>query len=236
MEKKNIDLSIIIPVFNGGTIIVPFYLKLSLILKRLGKTYEIIFIDDGSKDNTLEILTGIKQQDKCLKIINLSCNCGQHYAISKGVVEAQGEVVVVMDDDQKYILDYIPKFIQEFKKDYDLIIGYRCGRNISFLREVGTQLINLLISVIVRQRIHDIGGPKIFGNKGTILLYKCGAVLKTIKYLDHFKIREIKTYGSSSIFSRYDLKKLSQLFLQILSVLIGYNVLKKYEKVSLKHL
>lgn len=232
MKNKEIDLTIIVPIFNGAIHVESFYSKLSSAVEKIDRTYELVFIDDGSTDSTLEKLTRARERDNRLKIVSLNSNCGQQYALSKGIERASGKEIIILDDDQEYALEYIPLFLQEFEKRHDLILGWRRKRNISVLRKIGTWATNILISVMIKKRIHDIGGPKAFGSRGTYLLRKRGSFLNALTHLKYLNIQEIKISDYSTSLSRYNLKKLLQLFFQILSAALGCNPLEKYKKIK----
>jgi len=188
---------------------------------KIEKNFETIFINDGSSDGTLEKLAWLNKRDSRLKLINQPCNLGQYSAINKGIAQAQGEILVIMDDDQEYALKYIPVFLKKIADGDDLVIGWRISRDIPFWRMVGSQITNLMISAVLCKRIHDLGGIKVFGNKGVRALSSCGSLLKVIKSYGQLRISQVRMNDTSCRISRYNFKKSLLLFLQVISMLLS---------------
>jgi len=219
-SNNPVDLTIIVPVYNGARYCKSFYLKSLEVLKKPGINYELIFVDDGSLDNTLEILSALQKEDSLLKVVKLYPNQGQHFALAQGLKKAEGKAVIIMDDDQEFALGYIDIILQKFKAGYDCVLLWRSKRNVSILRKFCSWGMNLLISGVIRKRIHDFGGIKAFGNRGASLLYEHGSILKMGKELKRLAACEIKVNDTSPGYSRYALKKLFRLFFQALAALV----------------
>jgi len=215
-----VDFTIIIPIYNGSCYIKSFCLKAKKVLKKTGKKYELIFVDDGSTDNTYADLLDEQKKDASFKVIRLTLNQGQQLALTQGLKQATGKVVIIMDDDQEFALDYIDAILDKIKEGYDFVLLWRQNRNIFIFRKICSWAIGLLISAMVQKRIHDFGGIKAFGNQGASLLYERSSVLKMIKQLKCLTVSEIKINDGSCGYSRYSFKKLLQLFFQILGALI----------------
>ncbi|RKY92531.1 glycosyltransferase, partial [candidate division KSB1 bacterium] len=95
----NLELSLIIPLYNEEDNVKPLYLSIKKVVEKLRKSYEIIFIDDGSTDKTFTLLEKISREDKHIKIIKFRGNFGQSAAMAAGFEAAQGKVVISMDGD-----------------------------------------------------------------------------------------------------------------------------------------
>ncbi|MFC1570895.1 glycosyltransferase family 2 protein [Candidatus Omnitrophota bacterium] len=152
------DLSVIIPVHNEEKNIAPLHAELKEVLGGLSKSYEVIFVDDGSTDGTLSELKKIKQGDENLKIINLNKNFGQTPAIMAGFDNASGEVIITMDGDLQNDPADIPKLLSKLDSGFDLVSGWRKKRKDSFfLRVLPSRLANGLISAALKVHLHDYG-------------------------------------------------------------------------------
>lgn len=123
--SKNIDLSIVIPLFNEQEV-VPFLIEeLNKVGATLGKNYEVIFVDDGSTDNTFELVKKAADQDPKFKVIKLSRNFGHQAAFNVGIDFAQGDMVLTMDGDLQHPPSLIPTFIKHAEEGHDIVIGER---------------------------------------------------------------------------------------------------------------
>src|SRR3989344_5434513 len=123
--SKNIDLSIVIPLFNEQEVI-PFLInELNRVGQTLGKNYEVILVDDGSIDNTFELVKRVADQDSKFKVIKFSRNFGHQAAFNVGIDFAQGDMVLTMDGDLQHPPHFIPKFINYAEKGFDIVIGER---------------------------------------------------------------------------------------------------------------
>jgi len=155
--KKDIYLSIVIPVFNEEKNLQPLYNSLKTTLNKIKKPYEIVFIDDGSTDNSFDILERLQKNDKTMHIIKFRKNFGQTAAMDAGFNEAVGRVIISMDADlQNDPLD-IPKLLNELNKGYDVVCGWRFNREDSFSKKILSNFANWFRRVLTREKIHDSG-------------------------------------------------------------------------------
>src|SRR6266478_9668745 len=104
----NVPLSIVIPIHNEEPSILPLYDRLTTVLERLRKPYEIIFIDDASTDRSFDLLANLVETDARLKVIRLRRNFGQTAALSAGFHEAKGKIVISLDGDLQHAPEDIP--------------------------------------------------------------------------------------------------------------------------------
>ena len=156
--KINETLSILIPVFNEEGNLSLLYEKLVTALKKLGRPYEVIFIDDGSSDGTLEILLDLRERNPNVKIISFSRNFGQTAALSAGIDFSKGDILIPMDGDLQNDPEDILTLLQKIEEGYDVVSGWRKDRKDSFLsRRLPSMIANKIISLIGGVHLHDYG-------------------------------------------------------------------------------
>jgi dolichol-phosphate mannosyltransferase len=126
--SEGIKYSIVIPAFNEESLIEESYKRLKNVMDTTGDPYELIFVNDGSRDRTKEILTGICDNDSNVKLINFSRNFGHQIAITAGMDNAKGDAVVVIDADLQDPPEVILKMIEKWKEGYDVVYGKRLER------------------------------------------------------------------------------------------------------------
>jgi glycosyltransferase involved in cell wall biosynthesis len=151
-------LSIVIPVYNEAESVQPLYRSAHKACDSLGRTYEVIFVDDGSRDGTFGILEKIHRHDARVKVIRLRKNFGQTAAMAAGFAYAKGEVIISMDGDLQNDPADIPRLISKLEEGFDVVCGWRKRRQDKFWsRRVPSLVANYLISRITGVRIHDNG-------------------------------------------------------------------------------
>ena len=152
------QLTIVIPVFNEAENIRLLHPLLTQTLRDIGRSYEIIAIDDGSRDDSFAILKELSEQDPSLKVIRFRRNFGQTAAFAAGFDHAQGDVVVTMDADLQNDPADIPRVLAELEKGYDVVSGWRQQRKEPFLsRRLPAAVANWLISQTTGVHLHDYG-------------------------------------------------------------------------------
>jgi len=124
----NPEFSVIVPAYNEQEVITESYKRLTAVMGQLGETYELIFIDDGSRDKTAEILAHICEQDKHAVLIRFSRNFGHMPAITAGMDYARGKAVMVIDADLQDPPELFPKMIEKWREGYDVVYGKRTER------------------------------------------------------------------------------------------------------------
>jgi glycosyltransferase involved in cell wall biosynthesis len=152
------DLSIIIPIFNEAENIGPLYAQLKAVLEGLGRSYEIIAVDDGSSDRSFAILQDLCTEDGHLKVIRFRRNFGQTAAFAAGFDHSQGEVVITMDADLQNDPADIPLLLAKVDEGFDVVSGWRVDRQDPFLsRRLPSMIANGLISQVTGVHLHDYG-------------------------------------------------------------------------------
>jgi glycosyltransferase involved in cell wall biosynthesis len=156
--SETIELSVIIPVFNEQDNVRILFERLDDVLSGLNRTYEIIFVDDGSRDETFRRLEELHARHEHLRIIKLRRNFGQTPAMAAGFDAARGRVIVTMDGDLQNDPADIPRLLKEIERGYDVISGWRIHRRDVFLtRILPSRMANWLIGNFTGVRIHDYG-------------------------------------------------------------------------------
>jgi len=122
-------LSIVAPAYNEERNIPAFIAAIVPVLESLGETFEIIFINDGSRDNTLGLLAAAASQDPRIKVIGLARNFGKDIALSAGLAHASGKAVIPIDCDLQHPVELIPQFVAKWREGYDMVLGVRSKRD-----------------------------------------------------------------------------------------------------------
>lgn len=152
------ELSIVIPVYNEEENVEPLIREINGVLAPLGKTCEIVAVDDGSKDGTFTALRRLHCTEPRLKVVRLKRNFGQTAALAAGLAYAQGEIIVLMDGDGQNDPADIPALLQKLQEGNDLVAGWRFNRQDPFLnRRLPSMIANCLISWTTKVKLHDYG-------------------------------------------------------------------------------
>jgi|TARA_Y100000310_G_C20701447_1_gene830351 glycosyltransferase involved in cell wall biosynthesis len=146
-------ISIVIPTFNEQGNVNALYRKLKSALNR--NKYELIFVDDGSKDNTLSELNKLRKSDKRVKVISFTKNFKKASALAAGLKMASGKTIVTMDADLQDNPSEIPKLLGKLDQGFDIVIGWRYNRKDSFSKFLASKIFNFLVRTITRLKIHD---------------------------------------------------------------------------------
>ena len=156
--KLNETLSILIPVYNEEGNLSLLYEKLMTALKKAGRPYEVIFVDDGSSDGTMEILLDLRERNPNVKIVSFSRNFGQTAALSAGIDFSKGDIIIPMDGDLQNDPEDILPLLQKIEEGYDVVSGWRKGRKDPFLtRRLPSIIANKMISWVGGVHLHDYG-------------------------------------------------------------------------------
>lgn len=151
-------LSIVIPIHNEERAILRLYDRLTSVLDRINRKFEIIFVDDASTDRSFELLANLVETDGRLKVIRLRRNFGQTAALSAGFDEAQGSVVISMDGDLQHDPDDLPLLLAKIEEGYDIASGWRKERKDNMvMRKIPSRIANWLMSRASGIDLHDFG-------------------------------------------------------------------------------
>ena len=219
------DLSVVIPSFDEEENIKLLYPKLKSVLEGLKKNYEIIFVDDGSTDETYDFLRKICKDDENVKALVFRRNFGQSAAISAGFDYARGDVIITLDADLQNDPEDIPRLLEKMNQGFDVVSGWRVNRKDPFLRRrLPSHISNWLISLLTGVKLHDYGCSlkaykkeiakeiKLYGEMHRFipaLASWVGASICEAKVRHH-----PRKYGKS----KYDLSRINRGFLDLLTV------------------
>jgi glycosyltransferase involved in cell wall biosynthesis len=153
------DYSVVIPLYNERDNLAPLHAELSSVMRSVGRAYEILFVDDGSTDGSLDALRQIKALDANVRVIALARNSGQTAALACGFSRASGDVIIAMDADMQNDPGDIPKLLAKLDEGYDLASGWRTERwqEETFTRRLPSMAANSLISAMTGVKLHDYG-------------------------------------------------------------------------------
>jgi len=150
--------SIVVPLYNEAASLVPLYVRLTQVMTTLESRYEIIFVDDGSRDGTAQLLDEIYESDSRVKVITLRRNFGQTAALKAGFDAARGDIVISMDGDLQHEPEQIPEFVSKLEEGYDIVSGWRAERQDNWLsRRLPSKIANWAMSKLARVPLHDFG-------------------------------------------------------------------------------
>ncbi len=157
MDRKSPQISVVVPVLNEQDNIEPLYEQITQTLDDKYK-YEIIFVDDGSSDNSFAILSRLQKADSKVRVIRFRKNFGQTAALSAGFAHARGEIIAAIDADLQNDPVDIPKMIDKLEEGFDVVSGWRKKRHDKVItRLVPSKIANWLISKITGVKLHDYG-------------------------------------------------------------------------------
>jgi dolichol-phosphate mannosyltransferase len=152
------DISVFLPVFNEEPNLLPLHAKLDEALKSLGRSAEIVYVDDGSSDGSLKILREIAQLDPRVRVVALRRNYGQTAAMAAGIDAARGKVLIPMDADLQNDPADIARLLDKLDEGYDVVSGWRKNRKDKMItRKIPSMMANRLISWIGGVPLHDYG-------------------------------------------------------------------------------
>ena len=154
-----LNLSLVVPVFNEEDNLHLLFDSIKTALEPLPHSWEVVFVDDGSYDNSLNVLHELAEQDAGhVRVVSFRRNFGQTAAIVAGLDYAQGEIIVLLDADMQNDPADIPMMLEKLDEGYDLVSGWRRARKDNYLtRTLPSNLANWLISRVTRVPLHDYG-------------------------------------------------------------------------------
>jgi len=169
MKKKNkqVFISIVAPCYNEEAVIDIFLEKIFEVLNRLGRSFEIVFVNDGSSDNTLELLQQKSKEYAGIRVINLSRNFGKEAALTAGIDAANGEVVVPIDVDLQDPPELILDFVKKYEEGYDVVVGKRADRTTdSHAKRISAELFYKMHNKISDIEIpHNVGDYRLMSRR-----------------------------------------------------------------------
>jgi glycosyltransferase involved in cell wall biosynthesis len=158
LQTNRYELSLFLPVYNEQDNLRPLHEKITAAMATLGRTYEVIYVDDGSSDNSYEVLREIASRDARAKIVRFRRNYGQTAAMAAGIRAASGEILIPMDADMQNDPADIANLLAKLAEGFDVVSGWRKNRqDKAITRVLPSMLANRLISWISGVSLHDYG-------------------------------------------------------------------------------
>jgi len=218
-------LSIVIPFFNEEENVEEMHRRLKIVLERLGRTYEIIYVDDGSRDRTYERLREIYDRETEVRVIKLRRNFGQTAGLQAGFDHAQGEVVISMDGDLQHDPEEIPLFLAKIEEGYDIVSGWRKERkDNALIRKFPSFIANRMMKKLTKVPIHDFGTTfKAYRSEVIKTIHLYGELHRFIPALisrEGFKITELPISNINRLKgkSKYGISRVKRVFFDLLTV------------------
>jgi glycosyltransferase involved in cell wall biosynthesis len=152
------DVSVVLPVYNEVENLEALHAEITEVLVGMGRSYEVIYADDGSSDGSRQLLADLHARDPHVHVIQFRRNFGQTAAVAAGLRASRGDVVVTLDSDRQNDPHDIPRLIDELDRGYDMVSGWRKDRKDDLLlRKVPSMVANKLIRWMTGVHVHDYG-------------------------------------------------------------------------------
>jgi glycosyltransferase involved in cell wall biosynthesis len=220
-----VDLSIVIPVFNEEESVDRLLDEVHAALRPTGMSYEIVLVDDGSRDRTFALLEGHAKSDPTLVVIKFRKNFGQTAAMQAGFDHARGDIVATIDADLQNDPRDIPRLVEYIHQGYDMVAGWRADRKDTFVnRRLPSILANSLISWMTKVKLHDYGCTlKVMRNEVAKELRLYGEMHRFIPVVASWmgvSIVEVKVNHRARMFgtSKYGIGRTVRVVLDLLTV------------------
>jgi len=205
------DISIIIPIFNEQKNLPILHKELCSVFKSLGREYELIYIDDGSTDNSIDVLKNLRLEKNRVRIIGFNKNYGKTSAIDAGLHAATGNFVLTIDADLQNDVTVFVEILKELEK-YDAVVCYRCNRIEAdgFIKFASSKIANYIRNKVLKENFKDagcfFGGYRKKCLEGLILYRGFQVFIRSL--LDRYKIKEIpiKSYRRRYGKSKYNIR------------------------------
>jgi glycosyltransferase involved in cell wall biosynthesis len=226
-------ISIIIPVYNEENSLHELHESLTSVLKDVGESYEILFINDGSTDSSSAIIKEIKNNDSAVKTVALRKNFGKSAALNVGFKKAMGDIVFTMDSDLQDDPTEIPHFLEAIESGYDLVTGWKVNRKDPKEKTIPSKLFNYIVSTLSGLKLKDYNcGFKCYRKRVTEELRLYGELHRFVPFLackKGFKIKEIpvKHHERKYGVSKFGLERYARGFFDLLTVIFITNYLKR---------
>ncbi len=158
MGKGSLDVSVVIPVFNEEESLPGLFERLFPVMESLDKSWEVVFVNDGSRDRSLALLVdSADRHPGSVRVVDFNGNFGQHMAIMAGFSVSKGKAIVTMDADLQNPPEEIPRLLQQMDAGYDVVGTIRSTRRDPFFRKVASKIVNGITNKITGLNLHDYG-------------------------------------------------------------------------------
>ena len=209
-KSKTLDISIVIPVYNERENLILLDKKITKSIKPLNKEYEVILVDDGSIDGSVDLIRKLKNENPCLRLIRFDRNCGQTAAFAAGFSKARGNIIVTMDADLQNDPADIPLLLEKINQ-YDVVCGWRYKRNDPWIKKLSSRIANAVRNTLSEESIADTGcSLKAFRRKcfQNIKLYNgMHRFFPTLMKMEGFSVTQVKVghYPRVHGYSKYNI-------------------------------
>jgi glycosyltransferase involved in cell wall biosynthesis len=195
-KEKFIYISAVLPAYNEEQNIKPIYSELKSVLSKLNKPFEIIFVNDGSTDNTQKVLEELyKSEEGILKIVELKRRFGKAATLKMGFISAKGELIITLDSDLQDDPNEIPKFLKKLEGGFDLVSGWKQERKDSLSKILYSKIFNFIVKLFFGIKLHDFNsGFKLYKSEVVKRLNIYGELHRYIPILakyEGYKIAEL---------------------------------------------
>ena len=230
---EDADLSIVIPVLNEEANLKPLYSELREALEALGRSYEIVFVDDGSTDGSAQVLAELHQTGERVKVVEFRRNFGKTAALTAGFRLSQGQIVITMDADLQDDPAEIGVLLGKLEEGYDLVAAWRFDRQDPLSKTLPSRIFNWTVSSLTGVRLHDFNcGFKAYRRSVTeeVKLYgELHRFIPVLAFLKGFRIAEVKVFHRPRHAgqSKYGIGRLGRGFLDFLAVIFLTSYLKR---------
>jgi undecaprenyl-phosphate 4-deoxy-4-formamido-L-arabinose transferase len=154
---SGLEVSVVVPVFDEAATLVDLHARLSRTLAGTGRTWEVVFVDDGSRDGSAGILRDLHGRDPAVRVVRLDRNYGQHLAVLAGMERARGDVIVTLDADLQNPPEEIPRLLGVIAEGVEVVGGCRVTRHDPWPRRTASWAMNRLASAALGVRMRDYG-------------------------------------------------------------------------------
>lgn len=149
MEALPFSVSVVVPVYNSEATLDELTTRIGNVLTPLTQRFEIILVNDGSRDRSWQIITRLAEQSPSVRGLNLMQNYGQHHALLAGIQRARCEIIVTIDDDLQNPPEEIPRLLSELSKGYDVVYGRPAERSHSAWRNISSRVLKTVLKVVL---------------------------------------------------------------------------------------
>lgn len=232
-DVREIDLSIVVPLYNEEDNLAPLYRELKSVLDGYGHSYEIIFVNDGSTDGSSAVLETLHRDDESVTVIEFRRNFGKARALSAGFSEARGNIVITLDADLQDNPVEIPRFVERIREGFDLVSGWKYERKDPLSKTLPSRLFNSVVARTTGLPLHDFNcGFKAYSRSLVDNLNIYGELHRYIPALafgDGFRVAELPVDHRPRLHgkSKYGWERFTRGMLDLLTVLFLTRYMKK---------
>jgi glycosyltransferase involved in cell wall biosynthesis len=225
-DETKVMFSIVVPLYNEEKGLAELYNRIVLTMQSLSDSFEVIFADDGSTDNSFSVLKGLHEKDNRLKVVRFRKNFGKAAALTAGFNKAKGEIIITLDADLQDLPEEIPALLKTMDEGYDLVSGWKSNRKDSFSKRVASRLFNFVTAFYTGVNIHDFNcGFKCYRREVIEELELYGELYRYIPALANwkgFKVGEVKVDHHPRVHgkSKYGSERFLRGFFDLLTVIM----------------